>query len=430
MRESLKDCQVNEPDGLWDGVQAGLDHGAGSRVRPLFWLSAVSAAAAAAVAALLYLGNGKDSRIEGQAVADADFGVVENMPSSAENQELEDLMADVQVEEVRVPKSFVSDSEEEEIDEGRGTGNGSSEAVETEKSQVFQAGNSQAVETDATRNVETDTSRTVEDGEAVRSYWDAVSGTMDIKQKKRRLSLMASVGSVTKGDSESFGGYGAFLNSEPRIQLSPVLNSKSGGGFGDWSDDVPLFSEASSVILANLDNKDVRSEMNHHQPIRYSLEVEYMFARKLGVVTGLSYSRLLSDMTSGSEISSYTVKQKMDYLGIPLALSWHMVDKNRFGLYARFGGMGEKALSGVSVTAYDHGNGLHDGDKRRFGEDRLQWSVASSIGASVGLWKRFSLFAEPGVSCYFENGSDVDNIYKERPLNFNLTIGVRASLSR
>lgn len=423
MRESLRDCQVNEPDGLWEGVQAGLDHGTGSRVRPLFWISAVSAAAAAAVAALLYLGNNDKPVVEDRAVANADFSVVETVPSFEDDLEDDQPVygQPANVQPVNVRAVEVQAGEDLIVREV---------TADIEVAEVQDQPSADVKEEEPGQTVEPDDRSGTDDGEAVRTYWDAVSGTMDIKPRQRRLSLMASVGGLSKGENESFGGYGAFLNSEPRIQFSPMMDSKSNGDFADWPEDVPLFSEANSVILANLDNNDVRSETHHHQPIRYSLEVEYMFADRLGIVTGLSYSRLLSEMTSGSEISSYTVKQKLDYLGIPLALSWHMVDKNRFGLYARFGGMGEKALSGSSVTAYDHGNGLHDGEKRKFSEDRLQWSFASSLGARVGLWNRFSLFAEPGVSYYFKNGSDVDNIYKERPLNFNLNLGIRASLGR
>lgn len=48
----------------------------------------------------------------------------------------------------------------------------------------------------------------------------------------------------------------------------------------------------------------------------------------------------------------------------------------------------------------------------------MQFNLSSVVG----------LYVEPGVSYYFDNGSSVSNIYKEKPLNFNLEFGLRFSL--
>ena len=47
----------------------------------------------------------------------------------------------------------------------------------------------------------------------------------------------------------------------------------------------------------------------------------------------------------------------------------------------------------------------------------MQLNLSSVVG----------LYVEPGVSYYFDNGSSVSNIYKEKPLNFNLEFGLRFS---
>jgi len=58
-------------------------------------------------------------------------------------------------------------------------------------------------------------------------------------------------------------------------------------------------------------------------------------------------------------------------------------------------------------------------------EHRLQWSVNAAVGLEYRLTKQFHLYAEPGVSHYFNNGSDLQNSYKDKPTGFQLQIGVR-----
>ena len=41
-----------------------------------------------------------------------------------------------------------------------------------------------------------------------------------------------------------------------------------------------------------------------------------------------------------------------------------------------------------------------------------------------------SLYVQPGMSYHFDNGSDLVNVYKRRPLNFSLSAGVRFDISR
>ena len=40
----------------------------------------------------------------------------------------------------------------------------------------------------------------------------------------------------------------------------------------------------------------------------------------------------------------------------------------------------------------------------------------------------FSLYAEPGIGYYFNDGSSTPTIYKDHPLNFNLSLGIRFNL--
>lgn len=46
-------------------------------------------------------------------------------------------------------------------------------------------------------------------------------------------------------------------------------------------------------------------------------------------------------------------------------------------------------------------------------------------GGEIRIVKGLSVYAEPGLSYYFDNGSSIRNIYKDKPLNFSLNLGMR-----
>lgn len=53
----------------------------------------------------------------------------------------------------------------------------------------------------------------------------------------------------------------------------------------------------------------------------------------------------------------------------------------------------------------------------------LQWSVNGAAGIQYSLLRNVGIYAEPGVSYYFSNGSKNETIYKEKPVNFSLRVG-------
>lgn len=60
----------------------------------------------------------------------------------------------------------------------------------------------------------------------------------------------------------------------------------------------------------------------------------------------------------------------------------------------------------------------------------LQMSVNAGVGIQFDFIDNVGIYAEPGLSYYFDDGSALQTIYKEKPLNFNLNVGVRFKLSK
>ena len=69
-------------------------------------------------------------------------------------------------------------------------------------------------------------------------------------------------------------------------------------------------------------------------------------------------------------------------------------------------------------------------DKTKIEESRLQWSLQAAAGAEYNVNKTLGLFLEPGINHYFDNYSDVENIYKDKPWSFSLNFGVRINMGR
>ena len=55
----------------------------------------------------------------------------------------------------------------------------------------------------------------------------------------------------------------------------------------------------------------------------------------------------------------------------------------------------------------------------------LQFSVMGAVGAQYNISSRVGIYVEPGVSYFFDDGSDIETIRKENPCNFTLQGGVR-----
>ena len=114
---------------------------------------------------------------------------------------------------------------------------------------------------------------------------------------------------------------------------------------------------------------------------------------------------------------------------MPVKLNYSLWSNDKMGFYMAAGGMVEKCVYGRSITDYIIGNKVNATDKNRIKEKELQFSMAVSVGAKVNITPSLHFFAEPGVSYYINNGSNVINSYKDKPLNFDLKLGLRLTLN-
>ena len=176
--------------------------------------------------------------------------------------------------------------------------------------------------------------------------------------------------------------------------------------------------------------KSVKTEYKHRLPVRVGLNVAYRLTDRLSVESGVSYTRLSSDKKDGTKDNYSSSSQKLDYIGVPLNVKYRAFGYRRLSVYASAGLLTEKCVSGKTTHEY-----VISGEKKKHEAEDVaakpwQLSVNAALGAQFDVLRNVGVYVEPGVSYYFDDRSTLSTIYKEKPLNFNLNLGVRYTIGK
>ncbi len=273
-------------------------------------------------------------------------------------------------------------------------------------------------------DIVSDTSSSNHEGEDWSGYLSATEDTGNQEAKTAAVN-MSLAGSSTDARRESVYDLQMFYRGSAPASANGLIPDND-----DYSGDGSRIQSRGTAPRDLVDNSTtVTSNVDHRRPVRFALTLIYPFSRTLGVESGLAYTILKSTFSNevGSTVS--TTEQTLRYLGVPVSVSASLLDTKRVSLYAIGGGMVEKCLAGKSVTT-DVLSGVRQGDlsKKELCVKPLLWSLNASLGVQANLTRRLGVYVEPGLSYHFDDGSDVQTIYKERPLDFMLTFGARFSL--
>lgn len=188
----------------------------------------------------------------------------------------------------------------------------------------------------------------------------------------------------------------------------------------------------SPMLDMNTINRDIetKTEYDHHLPIRIGLSVAYALTDRMSISSGLTYTRLSSDIKDASRESKYIGEQRLHYVGIPVNVSYKVASSRWISLYGTAGVLAEKCVSGTTDEGYVENNTMKYTNTQDISSKPLQMSVNAGVGIQFDFIDNVGIYAEPGLSYYFDDGSELQTIYKEKPLNFNLNVGVRFKLSK
>lgn len=195
----------------------------------------------------------------------------------------------------------------------------------------------------------------------------------------------------------------------------------------DWID---KDSKASAIVY---NQPEVQEEYSHKIPVKVGLTARYNITGRLGVETGLTYSILSSSVKTGNSETGKnwsTGSQTLHYLGIPLNISFNILNSRYVNIYVTGGGMMEKSISG-SIKTDEYVDGKFARTlTTKISPKGLQWSVNAAAGVQANILPQLGFFVEPGVSHHFKNSSRVRSIYTDKPTDFSLGFGLRYSFGK
>ena len=221
-------------------------------------------------------------------------------------------------------------------------------------------------------------------------------------------NLTPSLGGV---NSDASGGYNDFSYGTMAEPLPGVIPDPTAGG---------IYGEEYLLASYKAIQRNQQGNAKHHAPVSVGLQVAFGIAPRLSLSTGLVYTRTSSDFYPYAPSSNYNVHQVLHYVGIPVGLNYEFWQSGGFHAYVMAG-----AEADYNVKNDTEEEGVKKEDAKR---DRVQFSGKASLGAQYDITPKVGLYIEPGAKYYFDNGSHVENTFKDKKLNFNLQFGLRFNL--
>lgn len=203
---------------------------------------------------------------------------------------------------------------------------------------------------------------------------------------------------------------------------SPVLMSSMPSSDPVYYDkNIKITSFFDERYMAMIPTSDLYEETKHHQPISVGMQVGFHLLPKLKLSTGLVYTKVSSDFISGVSDTRTVSTQDLHYIGIPLNLSYSVWEYKGLHTYVIAGGEGAVNIKNHTET---------DGEVKESKRDKMQWSTNASVGIQYDFIPQLGVYVEPGMKYYFDNGSQIENIFKDKKLNFNIQFGLRFNIGK
>lgn len=203
---------------------------------------------------------------------------------------------------------------------------------------------------------------------------------------------------------------------------SPVLMSSMPSSDPVYYDkNIKIASFFDERYMAMIPTSDLYEKTKHHQPISVGMQVGFHLLPKLKLSTGLVYTKASSDFISGVSDTRTVSTQDLHYIGIPLNLSYSVWEYKGLHTYVTAGGEGAVNIKNHTET---------DGEVKESKRDKMQWSTNASVGIQYDFIPQLGVYVEPGMKYYFDNGSQIENIFKDKKLNFNIQFGLRFNIGK
>jgi hypothetical protein len=176
-------------------------------------------------------------------------------------------------------------------------------------------------------------------------------------------------------------------------------------------------------------NRASTYEARHKAPVRTGVTLAWRLAPHLSLTSGVNWTALDSEFEETTAGMRTLTRQDLGYLGVPLRLEAGFNPWKGLWLHAGGGAMVEKGLLATSTTYSYIGGDLETVDNRP-DTGGLLWSAGVSAGAEYRFNRTIGLYFAPGLEYHFDNGSSVQSAYTEKPLHWNISLGIRFNFGK
>ena len=414
LRERFSDYASPEPEGLWEGIEQGMAGKPRRKMLPVWIVSGLAAAAAVALGVFLH----PEKTLE--------TPDLQKQATLAESVQADAPVAEP-VEATETPEDFSASSGSKSVSfavASRQTLLAEAEpvtSVPVSEETVPDAVNDRHSRLDWESVVEQETS--VIEKKEVKEMTDQVGHDDQVGQAGQVPSSDVIPAKNRKRFSISAYGNGGQASSE---QLQGYGMNRTGAYLGTRATGSNVKNDVSGLMRTLASNRASSFEAHHAAPLRVGVTAAWELTPHLNLVSGLNWTYLNSEFEETASPIRTAVGQDLGYLGVPLRLEAGFNVWKGLWLYAGAGGMVEKGLLSSSWT-----NTWVDGQKAETLKNPkpdtggLLWSVGATAGAEYRFSPSFGLYFTPGVEYHFDNGAEVRSAYTEKPLHWNVNLGVR-----
>ena len=416
VRERLEGRELTPSDALWERIGAAVPQAdAPHKVWRLAWGGAIGAAAAAAIAAILFLrpaGTREDAgRIEVVPTTAAPMAeqrviveqdAVTELAAATETQSVVAEMPSKTIKIVEVPTL---------IEEGPST----AEAIEVtnvhpkveEYTQPTVAA-VQKTDSDAVSSM-TVTENHLDADDKAMSMEDFLNVEDQKRKPVRRLTAavyaagMVSTNALISNDLPVMQGDYKFTNdAKPGASLGSSTGFVSADSGISYNPETPLESNHFQYYT-----NSPGPDMNHSRPVSAGVALSLPLNDHLFLESGLYYSYLHSTSHAVSD-------QSLHFVGIPVKAGWRMGMSRRTSLSFSAGAKAEKCILA-----------LRDG--QRFKEPGIQLAAVGSAAFQYDFTSHVGIFLAPELSYWFTK-TELPTYNTENPFNLSLKAGINLTV--